>query len=125
MVAGPLDQVIVDFTNPANVAGEGFELLDPSGTVRTPTMIDPTDGTSFVLRFDPPLTAGTYGVRWRVQAGDAHPIEGSFTFQVTLPPPASSPETTGPATTVPVVAAPTTRGSTVPAVAAGADHLAR
>jgi copper transport protein len=112
VVAGPLDQVIVSFTNAANAAGEGFELLDPSGTVRTPSSIDPTDGTSFVLRFDPPLTVGTYGVRWKVQAGDAHPIEGTFTFEVTEPPPALSV-----ATTVPAVAAPIT-SSTVPVVVA-------
>ena len=108
---GPLDRVTVNFTNAAIAAGEGFELLDPSGAVRTPSSIDPTDGTSFVLGFDPPLTAGTYGVRWNVQAGDAHPIEGTFVFEVTEPPPASS------TTTVPAIAAPTTPGTTVPAIA--------
>ena len=83
VVDGPLEQVVVNFTNAAKPAGAGFELLDPSGTIRTPTSFDATDGTSFVLRFDPPLGAGTYGVRWKVQAGDAHPIEGSFVFDVT------------------------------------------
>ncbi len=80
---GPLTDVVVNFTNPARPAGDGFELLDPSGQVRIPTSIDETDGTSFVLSFDPPLTAGAYGVRWQVQAGDAHPIDGSFRFVVT------------------------------------------
>lgn len=84
-VEGPLAEVTVNFTNPAVESGSGFELLDPSGTVSVPSSIDATDGTSFVLRFDPPLTAGTYGVRWKVQAGDAHPIEGSFRFDVTEP----------------------------------------
>ncbi len=112
VVEGPLDRVIVNFTNAAKPAGEGFELLDPSGAVRTPSSIDTTDGTSFVLRFDPPLASGTYGVRWKVQAGDAHPIEGAFVFEITEPPPASS--TT---TTVPVVATPATPESTVPAIA--------
>ncbi len=99
-VEGPLGTVTVSFTNPAVPSGEGFQLLDPSGVVLTPTSIDPTDGTAFVLRFDPPLGAGTYGVRWKVQAGDAHPIEGGFQFDVTEPTP---PTTTAPAGAAPVV----------------------
>lgn len=83
VVEGPLDEVVVNFTNPARPAGDGFQLLDPTGAVVVPSSIDETDGMSFVLTFDPPLQAGTYGVRWSVQAGDAHPIEGSFRFDVT------------------------------------------
>jgi len=83
VVEGPLDEIVVSFTNPARPAGEGFELLDPSGAIRAPSSIDATDGTSFVLTFDPPLEGGTYGLRWSVQAGDAHPIDGSFSFEVT------------------------------------------
>ena len=82
VVDGPLSEVVVNFTNPARPAGEGFQLLDPSGVVLAPSSIDETDGTSFVLTFEPPLEAGTYGLRWSVQAGDAHPIEGSFRFDV-------------------------------------------
>jgi copper transport protein len=111
VVEGPLDTVTVNFTNAAVAAGEGFELLDPVGAVRTPSSIDPTDGTSFVLRFDPPLTAGTYGVRWKVQAGDAHPIDGSFVFEVTELAPAST-------TTDPVVAAPAAPDTTAAVLAA-------
>ena len=101
IVEGPVETVTVSFTNPAVQSGDGFQVLDPSGAVRSPTSIDPTDGTAFVLRFDPPLGAGTYGVRWSVQAGDAHPIEGSFQFVVTDPPP----PTTTPATNAPASAA--------------------
>jgi copper transport protein len=121
VVEGPIEQVTVDFTNPATIAGEGFELLDPSGTIRTPSAIDPTDGTSFVLSFDPPLAAGMYGVRWKVRAGDAHPIDGTFTFEVTEPPPPTVPATTAPATIAPAttvaeVGATPTPDSTAPAV---------
>lgn len=105
VVDGPLVEVVVNFTNPARPAGDEFELLDPTGGVRTPSSIDETDGTSFVLTFDPPLEAGAYGLRWSVRAGDAHPIEGSFRFDVTgaspstaragaLPPP-TTPESAG------------------------------
>jgi copper transport protein len=83
VVAGPLSSVTVEFTNPAVESGDGFELLEPDGTVRVPDSVDPTDGTSFVATFDPPLETGAYGFRWDVQAGDAHPIQGSFQFTVT------------------------------------------
>ena len=83
VVDDPLSEVVVNFTNAAQPAGEGFELLDPTGAIRTPSVLDETDGTSFILTFDPPLQAGTYGLRWQVRAGDAHPISGSFQFEVT------------------------------------------
>ncbi len=92
VVDGPLAEVMVNFTNPARPAGDGFQLLDPTGAVVLPSSIDETDGTSFVLTFDPPLQAGTYGLRWSVQAGDAHPIEGSFRFDVTGASPTTVPE---------------------------------
>lgn len=117
-VDGPLTVVVVDFTNPARMVGDGFQLLDPSGQIRTPSSIDPTDGTSFVLAFDPPLSAGTYGVRWRVQAGDAHPAEGSFSFAVTeapvttVAPSTSTTTTTAPATTSAVTTSPVTTAGT-------------
>ena len=103
-VDGPLAEVVVNFTNPAQPAGAGFELLDPTGSVRAPTSIDATDGTSFVLSFDPPLDAGVFGLSWSVQAGDAHPIEGSFRFEVRAAPGATT-------TTLP--AAPTTTAAVV------------
>src|SRR6056297_3619902 len=95
VVEGPLSEVVVNFTNPATPVGEGFELLDPTGTIRTPSSIDETDGTSFVLAFEPPLGAGTYGLRWNVRAGDAHPIDGSFTFDVTGAPSTTTPLVSG------------------------------
>lgn len=115
-VDGPLDEVTINFTNPAIESGSGFELLDPDGNLRAPTSVDPTDGTTFVLHFDPPLTAGTYGVRWKVQAGDAHPIEGSFQFDVAQPTTttiAPTPTSTTPAATATTTAATTTPPTTV------------
>lgn len=106
VVTGPLTEVVVNVTNPAQPAGFGFELLDPAGAIRTPASIDETDGTSFVLTFDPPLGAGVYGLRWSVRAGDAHPIEGSFQFEVTVTPTTAA-ASDAPATTVVPVAAET------------------
>ena len=90
-VIGPLSTVTVEFTNPAVESGDGFELLGPDGVVRVPDALDPTDGTRFVATFDPPLPAGVYGFRWDVQAGDAHPIQGSFQFTVEAPPTTTEP----------------------------------
>ncbi len=118
VVEGPLSEVVVNFTNPATSAGEGFELLDPTGTIRTPSSIDEADGTSFVLAFEPPLEAGTYGLRWNVRAGDAHPIDGSFTFDVTAPPSTTTPLAPGSSATP--VAPP---GSDPSTTAAGATAL--
>lgn len=121
VVDGPLSEVVVNFTNPAQPAGEGFELLDPSGAVLAPSSIDETDGTSFVLTFTPPLEAGTYGLRWSVQAGDAHPIEGSFRFDVTGAPTTTESEPAAQAAPPPTTAPATSAGGME---MTGADHAA-
>jgi copper transport protein len=82
VLAEPVDEILISFTNPATEAGDGFVVLDPSGQVRTPSSVTTDDGTVFRLAFDPPLDGGQVGVRWSVRAGDAHPIEGSFSFTV-------------------------------------------
>jgi copper transport protein len=80
-IDGPLEEIVVEFTNPAVPSGAGFEVLGPDGALLDATL-DPTDGRRFVLTFDPALGAGEYGVRWEVRAGDAHPLSGSFRFTV-------------------------------------------
>ena len=82
VLAEPVDEILIAFTNPATEAGDGFVVLDPGGQVRTPTSVSTDDGRVFRLTFDPPLDGGQVGVRWSVRAGDAHPIEGSFSFTV-------------------------------------------
>jgi copper transport protein len=82
VLAEPVDEILIAFTNPAVEAGDGFVVLDPSGQVRTPSSVTTDDGTVFRLAFDPPLDGGQVGVRWSVRAGDSHPIEGSFSFTV-------------------------------------------
>ncbi len=82
VLAEPVDEILIAFTNPATEAGDGFVVLDPSGQVRVPSAVSTDDGKVFRLSFDPPLDGGQVGVRWSVRAGDAHPIEGSFSFTV-------------------------------------------
>lgn len=116
VVDAPLSEVVIDFTNPARPAGDEFELLTPDGSIVVPTSVDETDGTSFVLGFDPPLEAGTYGVRWSVQAGDAHPIAGSFRFEVAATAPAAEGTDESSSAVVPT--------ATMPDGMDGADHSA-
>jgi len=82
VLAEPVDEILIAFTNPATEAGDGFVVLDPSGQLRAPSSVTTEDGTVFRLAFDPPLDGGQVGVRWSVRAGDTHPIEGSFSFTV-------------------------------------------
>lgn len=77
----PLDEIVVVFSSSVEPTGEGFVVLDGSGTVRGPTAMMSSDGQSWSLGFAPPLT-GAVGVRWNVKAPDAHPISGTFSFEV-------------------------------------------
>lgn len=88
-VDGPLEAITLVFTGPAEPTGTEFEILDGSGAVSTPTDATTSDGSTWVLRFDPPLDGGSVGVRWMVKAPDAHPIDGSFSFTVNAPTPAA------------------------------------
>ncbi len=87
VAAGPVSEITLTFTGDATPAGEGFVVLDPTGTIRTPDEISSTDNLTWTLRFDEPLAGGDVGVRWMVAAPDTHPIEGSFSFTVTAPAP--------------------------------------
>ncbi|MEZ5219755.1 MAG: CopD family protein [Ilumatobacteraceae bacterium] len=86
-IDGPPEAITLVFTGPAEPTGTGFEILDGSGALRTPSDASTADGSTWVLRFDPPLDGGQVGVRWMVKAPDAHPIDGSFSFTVTVPSP--------------------------------------
>lgn len=83
----PVSEITLTFTGDATPAGEGFVVLDPTGTIREPDDISTVDNRTWTLRFDEPLAGGDVGVRWMVAAPDAHPIDGSFSFTVTAPVP--------------------------------------
>lgn len=94
-VAEPVELVTVTFTNPTEVADDGFVAFDSTGTVRAPTSVETLDDKAFELRFDPPLAGGRAAIRWRVRSTDAHTIEGTFSFTVTAPA-VAAPTVTGP-----------------------------
>ncbi|BAN03493.1 copper resistance CopC/CopD family protein [Ilumatobacter coccineus] len=112
-VSEPVDVVTIVFTGEATPVGDEFIALTPEGVLQPASSIETTDDMVFTVRFDPPLTGGQVGIRWNVQAADAHPIEGAFAFTVTAPAPTTAPPTTAPPETVaPTTVAP---GTSLPA----------
>ncbi len=85
VVADPVSEIRVRFTAESLVAGDGFVVLTPSGEIVKPEVVVSPDQLEFTLLFDPPLVDGGVGVQWSVRAGDAHPIEGAFSFTTTAP----------------------------------------
>ncbi len=81
----PVDEISLVFSGEAAPTGDGFEVLDSDGKVRTPSDERSEDGKTWVFAFDPPLAGGRAGVRWMVKAPDAHAIDGAFSFTVTAP----------------------------------------
>ena len=111
----PVAEIVLMFTGPADQAGEGFVVLDPSGAVRTPDNVDvDADRQVWTLAFDPPLAGGAVGVRWTVQAPDAHPISGAFSFTAGDPVPATTTTTTAPDTETSGPTTASSGGSTTP-----------
>lgn len=89
-LADPLTEVLLVFTGEAEPTGDGFQVLDPSGQLRAPATATSVDGLTWLLTFDPPLSGGTFGMRWMVKAPDAHPIDGAFSFTVAAPDPSTA-----------------------------------
>lgn len=111
-VSEPVAEVTVAFTAAVELVGNGFEALDPQGTVLQPPVVTDDDRV-FRLLFDPPLAGGAVGVRYEIRADDGHVLSGSFSFVVdaAVTPtttPATSPPTEPPATEPPATDAPAT-----------------
>ncbi|MEY3966823.1 MAG: hypothetical protein RLZ96_349 [Actinomycetota bacterium] len=73
----------LEFSNELLDLGSGAEIVitDPSSKL-VPSQCATIDGTFARTLIDVDL-AGEYQVAWRAVSGDGHPIEGSFSFQVT------------------------------------------
>jgi copper transport protein len=94
----PVSLVTIVFTGEANPVGDQFVALTPDGVLQVAASFATIDNKIFSITFDPPLAGGQVGIRWNVQAADAHPIEDAFSFTVNAPAPTASvvPETTPP-----------------------------
>ena len=84
-ISEPLGVITLQFSGDTEYGDDGFTVLTPDGHVRTPTTVTSPDQRVFELTFEPPLAGGDVGVRWSVNAPDAHPIDGVFSFTVTAP----------------------------------------
>ena len=88
----PVSLITIVFTGEANPVGDQFVALTPDGVVQAAASFVTVDDKIFSVTFTPPLTGGQIGIRWNVQAADAHPIEGAFSFTVNAPAPSVAPE---------------------------------
>jgi copper transport protein len=79
-VTAPVDELTLRFTQPITLAGPGVEVLDAGGGAVASDVA--VDGARVTVTPARPLSGGRYGVRWRVRSGDAHPVDGSYTFTV-------------------------------------------
>ena len=79
----PVSLVTIVFTGEATPVGDQFIALTPDGVLQEASSFATVDDKIFSITFDPALSGGQVGIRWNVQAADAHPIEGSFSFTVT------------------------------------------
>ena len=102
VVDEPVELVTIVFTGEATPVGDEFIALTPAGVVQEPVSVTTVDDKIFSIRFDPALAGGQVGIRWNVQAADAHPIEGAFAFTVSAPAATTAP----PTTTTPPTSAP-------------------
>lgn len=94
-VSDPVSTIVLEFSGESEYGDDAFTVLTPDGQVRTPAAVSSSDQKVFELTFDPPLAGGEIGVRWAVNAPDAHPIDGAFSFEVTAPAAATSPAVSG------------------------------
>ena len=93
----PVSLVTIVFTGEANPVGDQFVALTPDGVVQVAASFVTVDDKIFSITFDPPLAGGRVGIRWNVQAADAHPIEGAFSFTVAAPAPVAPTTSVAPA----------------------------
>jgi methionine-rich copper-binding protein CopC len=101
-VAEPVSAITLRFSGTSEYGDDAFSILTPDGVVRIPTSVSPSaDQKVFELNFDPPIAGGQIGVRWAVNAPDAHPIDGSFSFTVTAPAPNTATPGASPSAAVP------------------------
>lgn len=83
-VAQPVAEIVVAFTLPVTLVGNGFEVLDPQGEIHQPS-VETDDDTVFRLLMSEPLAGGAVGVRYEVTAEDGHVLADGFSFTVAAP----------------------------------------
>lgn len=122
--SGPVDRVELTFTLPVTVLGDGAVIEGPDGPVAA-LVTQEQGGVLLIATPDESLTDGSYTVTWTVAAQDGHPLDGTFTFDVTgAPPEPSASPTPTPTATPSATAAPmaSTSPSPMPSAMEDGEH---
>lgn len=88
--AGPVEQVVLTFSDAVQPALSTVVVTGPDGDDRAAGPVAAASGTEVVQVLDAALPAGRYAVAYRVVADDGHPVTGELAFQVTGSPSATA-----------------------------------
>ncbi len=113
VVDEPIERISLTFNRPVEPAGDGFTVSEGQGPHFLSDSLSSTDGQTWWLDFDAPLSNGVYEVSWRVAAEDGHIVEGTFGFTVNVP--GAEPLTTSPPDSIAESKAESTDESAAPA----------
>lgn len=89
-VAGPVERVALTFTKPVETVAGGVELFDGDGSPVGVAAVDQPAPERLEVVPGAGLDDGAYGLRWSARAGDGHVIDGTLSFVVGPPVPASA-----------------------------------
>ncbi|MDH3301375.1 MAG: copper resistance protein CopC/CopD, partial [Acidimicrobiia bacterium] len=78
----PVSEITLVFTDRTEPIGDGFQVIEADGEIRTPNDWESSDGRTFRLHFDPPITGGETGMQWTIRSADFHALNGGFVFTV-------------------------------------------
>lgn len=76
-----VDVVVLTYTRPVSLIGDGISLSGPSGSVEAEVAGSQEDAVWTATAAEP-LGPGDYQVEWTVAAQDGHPLSGEFAFTV-------------------------------------------
>ena len=82
IVGEPISQISLTFGRQVDPLPDSLTAFDELGFGHKPDAVDSTDGQTWLIGFETPLTGGTFEVHWRMVAADGHIIDGAFTFTV-------------------------------------------
>ena len=85
MLTASPPEIRLTFTMAVEPKFSTIRLLDTSGKVveTAPAAPDPRNPKLLVVQLPQALPPGSYKVEWKVVAGDAHPMTGTFSFTIT------------------------------------------
>ncbi|MDH4277183.1 MAG: CopD family protein, partial [Acidimicrobiia bacterium] len=78
----PVTDITLVFSDQTEPIGDGFQVVEADGDIRSPNAWESPDGRTFLLHFDPPIAGGETGVQWTIRSADSHALNGGFSFTV-------------------------------------------